>query len=222
MYFTKGDVHMSAYKLEEMKEIYFSFTEEFKLALSIVRIYGHTDLSKVDKVHKRGLDKEIKKATKHKEKLKKTETKILTSKQKSLFKKGLEDFSYEVEILGYDLENADNEINIAKDEIQAIKMDLHNLNRSKKKKATKELEKLKAKVLMYCIAREKIKFYFDSISNNAKFGYQAIKIRREYDRKTRSKVASYDRQIAKYTKILNTPPKVKKSKKNKNQEEALA
>ncbi|MFI3261240.1 MAG: hypothetical protein R3Y13_05980 [bacterium] len=206
---------MSAYKLEKMKEIYFGFTEDFKLALSIVRIYGHTDLSKVDKVHKKGLTKSMREAIKSKDKLKKQETKHLKSADKSLFGKGLEDFGYEVEILAYDLENADYQIENTKVEIQSIKDSIHGLSKGKKKSATKQLDKLKAQTLMYCIAREKIKFYYDSISNNAKFGYKAIKIRKIYDKQTSAQVASLDRQIARQTKILNTPPKVKKSKNKK-------
>lgn len=205
---------MSAYKLEKMKEIYFGFSDEFKLALSIVRILEHTDLDKVDKVHKKGLKKETALAIKNKNKLRKAEIKTLSGSDKSCFKKCLEDFGYEVDILAFDLENADYEIEKAKEEIQYIRQGMDSLSKGKRRKITAKLDKIKAKVLMYCIAREKIKFYYDSISNSAKFGYKAIKIRKEYDVKYKGKIAAIDKNIARQTKILNTKPKVKKSKKN--------
>lgn len=190
-------------KMLKMKEVYAKFPEELKLNLSMARIYEYSDLSRIPKEHKKILEKEFAKIIKEKNMLRSKVLKTLTAADRKIVRENYSDYAYEADMLGLDLENTDNLINLAKDEITTIKCEYDSYKRSKKKEATRNLEKLRSEVLMYCVAREKIKFYYDAISNNAKYGLKAIKIRKRIEKKQRKQIQKIDDKIARLTKILN-------------------
>ncbi len=197
---------MANNKMDQMRAVYAKFPPELRENLSAVRIFEYSDLTRVPKEHKKILKKEFDKVNKTKNTLKAKFLKGITGKERKVVKSFYKDFCYEVEILGYDLENADNLIDLAKAQISRIKGEYDNYKRSKRKEATRELDTLRSKVLMYCIAREKVKFYYDAISNNNKYGLKAIKIRTKIENKQRNKINAIDKKIANLTKVLNATP----------------
>ncbi len=194
---------MANAKLKRMKEIYLDFPEQLKENLSMIRIFEYSDLTRVPKEHKKLLEKEYAKLKKEQNALRNKIVKSLSRADSKVVKENYQDFMYESDILGLDLENADNLITIGKDEIKRIKSEYDEYKRAKRKESTKKLEKLRSEVLLYCIAREKIKFYYDAISNDEKYGLKAIKIRKIYEKQKRKEVNKIDNRIAKLTKILN-------------------
>lgn len=197
---------MANNKIEKMKQVYAKYPTELKENLSLVRIFEYSDFTRVPKEHKKILKKEFDKVNKTKNLLRSKFLKTITGPERKIVKSSCQDFYYEVEILGYDLENAENLVELSKAQIQRIKSEYDNLKRGKRKEATKELETLRSKVLLYCIAKEKIKFYYDAISKNNKYGLKAIKIRNKIENKQRNKINAIDNKIANLTKVVNATP----------------
>lgn len=197
---------MAKYKIGKMKEIYNEFPEDLKENLSMVRIFKYTDLDRIPKEHRKVLAVEFKRLEKEQMRFTKQILDRLSPNERKCVKALYEDFGYESDTLALDLENSDNQIEIAKDEIRRIKSEFDDYNKSKRKESNRRLEKLRSEVLMYCISREKIKFYYDAVSNSQKYGVRAIKIRNKIEKSQRREIAKIDQKIAKLTKIVNANP----------------
>lgn len=194
---------MSERQIKKMREVYHGFPDNLKEVLAKIRITEQANLKLIPKSERNVILKDLKK-------LRDTQKNIINfevempKRDKNIIKNTYSKFCMQVDMLGADLQIADRLIEETRNEIKAIKADYDEYNRAKRKESDKKLSQLKAKQTTYHIAQEVIQYKYDVIVSDSKYGYEAIKIRREIEKSQRSQIKKIDARIDKLMQIIYT------------------
>ncbi len=188
-------------QINKMREIHTRFPESLKMVLSKVRIIEHANLTLIPKAERKQILKDLNELRTQQRTIINFEVE-LSKKEKNVIKTTYQAFCLEGDVLAIDLRNVNLLIEETRNGIKEIKADYDEYNRAKRKESNKKMAALKARQTMYHIAFEVIQHKHDIVRSDSKYGYEAIKIRRQIEKKQKGTIKKIDNRIDKLMQVL--------------------